>query len=190
MKKIFFYGIAAFLTFSFILVEASSWTSDAAHSRLGFTITHMGINDVNGEFKDFEVKLNTPNGDFTGATVEMTAQTASITTGMEMRDNHLKTADFFDAEKYPTLTFKSITVTKVPKMNKYTVTGNLTMHGVTKSVVLTATHNGTAKNQAGGDVAGFKMTGTIKRSDFGVGQPSPGLSDEVRLNADLEVAKN
>jgi polyisoprenoid-binding protein YceI len=119
----------------------------------------------------------------------MTAQANSINTGIEMRDNHLKTADFFDAEKFPTLTFKSTSVKKA-KGNKYEIVGDFTMHGITKSVVLTAVNTGVVKNQAGNDVAGLSISGVVKRSDFGVGQAGPGLSDEVKLVADLEVSKN
>jgi polyisoprenoid-binding protein YceI len=101
----------------------------------------------------------------------------------------LKTADFFDAEKFPTLTFKSTSVKKA-KGNKYEIVGDFTMHGITKSVVLTAVNTGVVKNQAGNDVAGLSISGVVKRSDFGVGQAGPGLSDEVKLVADLEVSKN
>jgi len=189
MKKVIFTVSAAFMLLSFAMLEVSSWTSDAAHSRFGFTINHMGISDINGEFKKFDLKVTTPNADFTDATIEMNAEVNSINTGIEMRDNHLKTPDFFDAEKYPEISFKSTSVKK-GKNNSYTVTGNLTMHGVTKTVSFVAVHTGTAKNRAGNDVAGMKMTGSIKRSDFKVGDTSPGLSDEVKLIADIEVAKN
>ena len=188
MKKVFVAFAAFALLASFIINEVASWSLDGAHSRLGFTITHMGITDINGEFSKFDVKISTPNADFSDATIEMNAEAKSINTGLSMRDEHLRTADFFDVEKYPTLSFKSTSIKK-EKGNKYTVVGDFTMHGKTKSVKLTAIHTGSAKNQAGGDVAGLKLTGTVKRSDFGVGQAGPGLSDEVKLNADLEIAK-
>jgi polyisoprenoid-binding protein YceI len=112
-----------------------------------------------------------------------------VNTGLEMRDNHLKTGDFFDVEKFPTLTFKSTSVKKA-KGNNYTIVGDFTMHGVTKAVSLVGVHTGSAKNRAGNDVAGLQITGVVKRSDYGVGQVGPGLSDEVKLIADLEVSKN
>ena len=189
MKKVFFTVLAGLLLMSFIANEVISWSVDKSHSRLGFTINHMGISDINGQFSTFESKISTPNADFSDAIIELSAEAKSINTGIGMRDDHLRSADFFEVEKFPTLTFKSTSVKKA-KDNKYTVVGDLTMHGVTKSVSFTAIHNGTAKNQAGNDVAGFKMIGSIKRSDFNVGQVSPGLSDEVKLIADLEVAKN
>ncbi|MFZ9586424.1 MAG: YceI family protein [Crocinitomicaceae bacterium] len=189
MKKVVLSVFAAFALFSFTVLELADWSMDGAHSRLGFTIQHMGITDIHGQFSNFDVKMSTPNADFESATIEMTAQANSINTGIEMRDNHLKTADFFDAEKFPTLTFKSTSVKKA-KGNKYVITGDFTMHGVTKSVTLQAVNTGVVKNQAGNDVAGFRITGVVKRTDFGVGQSGKGLADEVNLIADLEVSKN
>jgi polyisoprenoid-binding protein YceI len=189
MKKITFYSAIALLSFSFVLSEAIDWTSDAAHSRLGFSIRHLGVNDVNGEFKKFDVKLNAPNGDFEGCSIDMTADASSIYTGIDMRDNHLKTADFLDVEKFPKLSFKSSSVVKLKK-GVFQVNGILTMHGVTKSVVLTASHNGTVKTESGKNLAGFKLAGTVKRSDFGIGNTTPVLSDEVKLLCDLEVSEN
>lgn len=191
MKKVILSLTAGLFLMSFVATEVASWSNDKAHSRLGFAITHMGISDVNGEFSSFESKISSPNGDFTGATIELNAEAKSINTGLGMRDDHLRTADFFDVEKYPALTFKSTSVKKGKGKNSYVVNGDLTMHGVTKAVSFVATHNGTAKNQAGNDVAGFKMLGSIKRSDFKLAESANGyLSDEVKLIADLEYAKN
>jgi polyisoprenoid-binding protein YceI len=186
MKKVVLSLFAAFALFSFTALEVANWSLDGAHSRLGFTITHMGITNISGQFSNFDVKISTPNEDFVGASIELTAQSNSVTTGLEMRDNHLKTAD---VEKYPTLTFKSTSVKKA-KGNNYTIVGDFTMHGVTKAVSLVGTHTGSAKNRAGNDVAGLQITGVVKRSDYGVGEAGPGLSDEVKLIADLEVSKN
>lgn len=189
MKKVFLPATLALALMSFVVATVATWKSDGAHSRLGFSITHMGISEVNGQFDKFDVTISTPNSDFTGATIEMTAQASTINTGMSMRDDHLRTADFFDVANHPTLTFKSTSVKK-DKGNAYTVTGDLTMKGITKTVTFQAIHNGNAKNRAGGDVAGFRMTGTVKRSDFKVGEPGGTLADEVKLIADLEVAKD
>jgi polyisoprenoid-binding protein YceI len=148
MKKVVLSLFAAFALFSFTALEVANWSIDGAHSRLGFAITHMGITDIHGQFSNFDVKISTPNEDFTGASIEMTAQSNSVNTGLEMRDNHLKTADFFDTEKFPTLSFKSTSVKKAKGTN-YTIVGDFTMHGVTKAVSLVGTHTGTAKNRAG-----------------------------------------
>lgn len=179
------------LALSFTVVTSSIWSSDAAHSRLGFTITHMGISDMNGSFTNYEVKMTATKEDFSDAKVELTGEVNSIYTANEMRDGHLKGADFFDAEKFPTFNFTSKSFTKVPKSkNEYKVVGDLTMHGVTKEVTMIAVHNGTMTNPMNKkEVSGFKMTGTINRIDFGVGAENPGLSNEVKVTADLELVK-
>jgi polyisoprenoid-binding protein YceI len=188
MKKIVFLLALSMVSFSFVLFESTDWTSDVAHSRLGFTIQHLGVADINGEFKKFEVKINTSNGEFEGSSIEMSADVSSINTGIDMRDNHLKTADFFDVEKFPKIAFKSTSVNKIKKA-VFQVNGKLTMHGVTAPVTLTATHNGTVKTESGKNLAGFKLTGVVKRSDFGIGDATPVLSDEVKLQCDLELSE-
>lgn len=178
--------------FSFTVLETITYSVDGSHSRLGFTIKHMGISDFNGSFNSFETKITTTKADFSDAVVELSADVNTINTGNEMRDGHLKGADFFDTEKFPKLTFKS-TSFKLVKGNKYKIVGDLTMHGVTKKVELDATHYGNVENpQSKKSVAGFKVTGVIKRSDFGIapGFPTSGLSDEVNLLADLELGRD
>lgn len=187
MKKIFILLVTSILTVSFIVNAIANWSLDGSHSRLGFTITHMGITDVHGEFSKFDVKIAQPNSDFTDATIEMTAESKSINTGIAMRDEHLRAADYFNAEKFQKLTFKSTGVRKI-KDNEYEIVGEFTMKGVTKKLTLNAIHTGTAKNK-GGEAVGLKITGVVKRSDFGVGEVGPGLSDEVKLIADLELSK-
>lgn len=184
--------LAVVALFSFTVVEQFSYTVDNAHSRLGFTIKHMGISDFNGNFGKFETKITTSKADFSDAVVELSADVNTINTGNEMRDGHLKSADFFETEKFPTLTFKS-TSFKLVKGKNYKIEGELTLHGVTKKVTLNAVHYGNVENpQNKKTVAGFKVTGVVKRSDFGIGAgfPAPGLSDEVNLLADLELGRN
>jgi polyisoprenoid-binding protein YceI len=190
LKITLFVAVAAL--FSFTVIEQFNYTLDPAHSRLGFTIKHMGVSDFNGNFGKFETSITTSKADFSDAVVELTADVNTINTGNEMRDGHLKSADFFETEKYPTLNFKS-TSFKLVKGNKYKIMGNLTLHGVTKPVELTAVHYGSVENpQSKKMVAGFKVTGVIKRSVFGIGAgfPAPMLSDEVNLLADLELGRN
>jgi polyisoprenoid-binding protein YceI len=184
--------LAVVALFSFTVVEQFSYTVDNAHSRLGFTIKHMGISDFNGNFGKFETKITTSKADFSDAVVELSADVNTINTGNEMRDGHLKSADFFETEKFPTLTFKS-SAFKLVKGKNYKIEGDLTLHGVTKKVTLNAVHYGNVENpQNKKTVAGFKVTGVIKRSEFGIGAgfPAPGLSDEVNLLADLELGRN
>jgi len=191
MKKIFITLSAALALVSFVVLDAGSWSLDAGHSRLGFTVKHMEISETVGQFDKFDVKITTPNADFSDATIELTAEAKTVNTYLSMRDDHLRSADFFDVEKHPTITFKSTSVKKA-KGNNYVIKGNFTMHGVTKTVVLAGVHNGTTKNRAGADLAGLKISGMIKRSEYGVGvtMPNTVVADEIYLNADLEVSKN
>jgi polyisoprenoid-binding protein YceI len=179
------------LALSFTVATSSIWSLDGVHSRLGFTVKHMGISDFNGSFGNYEVKMTATKEDFSDAKVELTGDIASINTANEMRDNHLKSADFFDAEKYPKFTFVSKSFTKDAKSkNSYKVVGDLTLHGITKEVTMTAVHNGTITNpQNKKEISGFKMTGTINRLDFKVGGENPGLSNDVHVTADLELVK-
>lgn len=190
MKRITILLVAAVVAFSsFSVIE--NWKSDKAHSHLAFSVTHMGISDQPGIFKTFEVTIKSEKPDFSDATVELTADVASINTGVEMRDNHLKSADFFDVAKYPTLNFKSTGLSSLGN-NKYKLAGNLTLHGVTKSVTMDLWYRGTFTNpQSKAPVSGFQVTGTIKRSDFGIapGFPAAMLGDEVTIKADGEFGK-
>jgi polyisoprenoid-binding protein YceI len=171
---------------------AQTWSLDKAHSKLGFSITHLLVSEVEGSFKNFEAKVTSSKDDFSDATVELTADAASIDTDNDDRDKHLRTADYFDTEKFPTLTFKSKSIKKVDG-KKYTLTGDLTLHGVTKTVTLAVTFNGTAVHPyTKKTVAGFKVTGTIKRTDFGIspGTPAAVLSDDVAINVNAEFTKD
>jgi len=191
MKKILITLSAALALVSFVVLDAGSWSLDSGHSRLGFSVKHMEISETVGQFDKFDVKITTPNADFSDATIELTAEAKTVNTYLSMRDDHLRSADFFDVEKHPTITFKSTSVKKA-KGNNYVIKGDFTMHGVTKTVVLAGVHNGTTKNRAGADLAGLKISGMIKRSEYGVGvtMPNTVVADEIYLNADLEVSKN
>ncbi|MBX3253445.1 MAG: YceI family protein [Chitinophagaceae bacterium] len=180
-----FFALTAFATLNGI------WKNDPPHSQLGFTVTHLGISDVSGTFNDFEVTIQSSKADFSDAVFELNAKVASIDTRVEQRNNHLKSADFFDVEKYPSLTFKSTSVKPAGK-NTYKLTGNLTMHGVTKPVTMDLLYRGTIENpMSKKPTAGFQLTGTIKRSDFNVGDKFPAamVSDEVRIKADGEFGQ-
>ncbi|AKD02325.1 YceI family protein [Pontibacter korlensis] len=187
MKKLLvivfaFFSLSAFTTLNGV------WTNDDAHSQLGFTVNHLGIADVSGTFNDFDVKITSAKPDFSDAVVELTAKTASIDTRVGDRDAHLKSPDFFNVEKYPTMDFKSTSVKKAGK-NNFKLNGNLTLAGVTKPVTLDMIYNGSVENpMSKKQTAGFQVTGTIKRSDFNLGSsfPAPMISDEVRIKADGE----
>ena len=181
----------ALLIASTVFAAVTLWTNDKAHSQLQFTVTHLGISDVSGTFNDFDVKVNATKDDFSDAVFELTAQVASVDTRVEARNNHLKSADFFDAEKYPAITYKSSAITNTGE-NQYTLTGDLTMHGVTKPVTMDLLYRGKlVDDKTGKETVGFQLTGEIKRSDFniGAGFPEPMLSDVVRIKADGEFVK-
>lgn len=182
--------LASFLVLTAFTTAVSTWTNDDPHSQLGFTVTHLGIADVSGTFNDIDVTVHAAKPDFNDASFELTAKTASIDTRVEARNNHLKSADFFDAEKYPALSFKSTSIQKIGE-NKYNLTGDLNIHGVTKQVSMALLYKGTVENpMSKKQTAGFQITGTIKRSDFGIGGKFPAamISDEVRIKADGEFA--
>lgn len=189
MKRI---SLSIVLMLLAITAFSQTWVSDAAHSRLGFTISHLMISHVTGNFKQFEVKAVTTKPDYSDAKIEVVAQIASINTDQEQRDTHLKSADFFDATKFTTLVFKSTSITNI-KGNDYKLTGNLTMHGITKPVVLDLVFEGKVTNPMNKkDIAVFTVKGLLKRSDFGIGSKFPAamIGDEVTLNASVELSPN
>ena len=190
MKK----AIFSLLIFSISLVASAqqSWSNDPYHSRLGFVVKHLTISEINGQFSSITIKVKTTKPDFTDMKVNLTAKTASITTGVEMRDNHLKTADFFDVEKFPELTFESTSL-KVISDKKFLLTGNLSLHGVTKVVTLSVDYNGSVVNSMSKkDTFGFHISGAVKRSDFGIGPkfPEQMVSDVIQIVADAEFSKD
>ena len=193
MKKLsLLLSIVAVITLSaFTARTPSVWTNDAPHSQLFFTVTHLGINDVSGTFDDFTVSVESSKPDFSDAAFNLTAKTSSINTRVEARNNHLKSADFFDVEKYPELTFTSTEI-KPAGENKYKLTGDLTIHGVTKTVTVDLWYRGQTTNPMSSKLTtSFQINGTIKRSDFEVGGKFPEaiVSDEVRIVANGEFVQ-
>jgi polyisoprenoid-binding protein YceI len=184
-------SVATLLSISATYAQ-TTWTADKAHAKVGFTVTHLMLTEVDGNFKNYDAKITATKPDLSDAVVEFTADVNSINTENDRRDTHLKSPDFFDAAKYPTVTFKSTSFQKV-EGKKYKLAGNLTMHGVTKPVTLDAVLTGPVvmENPRGKqEKAGLKLSGTLKRSDFGVGSSSTAVvSDEVELKATGEFAK-
>lgn len=145
----------------------TTWVIDKSHSKVGFTVTHLLITEVDGHFKDFDVKVSTNREDFENAKIEFTAKTASIFTDNDRRDEHLRSDDFFNSEKFPEMKFVSKSFKKVGK-NKYKLVGDLTIRDVTKQVNLDVTYNGTTKDPWGNIKAGFTVTGQLNRFDYGL----------------------
>lgn len=143
----------------------SSYTIDKSHSEALFQVRHL-VTRVRGRFDDFEGTLNFDAGNPGASSVSVTIQATSIDTNEKDRDTHLRSADFFDVEKFPQVTFKSTSITGSGE--NYRVVGDLTIHGVTKEVTLPATFLGTAKDPWGNDRVGFESELTINRKDFGL----------------------
>ena len=189
MKKLAIILSAVFVLTAFTTVN--TWKNDKPHSQLSFAVTHLGVSDVSGTFNDFGVTVSSSKPDFSDATFEFTAKINSIDTRVEARDQHLKSADFFDAEKYPEMTFKSTSL-KQSGRDKYKLTGDLTIHGITKPVIMDLLYRGTVENpMSKKQTAGFQLSGVVKRSDFGIGEKfaAPFISDEVRVKADGEFVQ-
>jgi len=179
------------LLFSFESAEKGVWSVDKDHAKLSFTVSHLMVSDVEGWFKTFDAKVTSSGEDFSDAVAEMTADVNSVNTESEKRDKHLKSEDFFDATKYPLITFKSISFKKV-KDNSYKVSGDLTMHGVTKKIELDAVSKSGTNPMNKKAVTGFKITGKINRSDFGIAPSTSSamVGDEVSLVANAEFIRN
>lgn len=190
MKKLSIIFSAFVVLSSFTLLD-NVWTNDDPHSQVQFTVTHLGVADVSGTFNDFEAKISSSKPDFSDGVFELTAKVNSIDTRVDARNKHLKSPDFFDAVKYPELSFKSTSLKKSGK-NRYKLTGNLSLHGITKPVTLVLLYRGSVENpMSKKQTEGFKVTGTINRSDFNLGGsfPEPMISNEVRIEADGEFVQ-
>lgn len=187
---------------SFLMMAASfaqtNWKLDNSHSKLGFSVTHMMVAETEGKFKIFEGTVNSKSEmDFTDAQINFTADASSINTDDEKRDGHLKSPDFFDVAKYPTISFKSTSMKPDGKgKTSYIVEGDLTMHGVTKRVKLNAIGAAkTVKDPYGNTKNGFKVTGVINRKDFGLSWNAAleaggvAVSEDVNLNLNIELNK-
>jgi polyisoprenoid-binding protein YceI len=189
MKKISVLMLGLLISGS--MLAQSTWTIDKVHSKIGFSVSHMVVSETEGSFKDYTGSVVSKTDDFSGAEVSFTAKVASIDTENERRDGHLKSADFFDAEKFPEISFKG---NLVKEGNKYKLKGDFTMKGVTKKVEFDVTYGG--KIDTGrGEKAGFKVLGSINRQDYGLNWANKLASgemvvgDDVSLNIKIELDK-
>jgi polyisoprenoid-binding protein YceI len=170
----------------------ANWIIDTNHSEVGFKVKHLVISNASGKFTKFEGTLSADKEDLSDAKITFSADIDSIHTGNEQRDGHLKSADFFDAAQFPTLSFVSTSLTPAGGSD-YTLKGNFTMHGVTKPVELNVEFGGIQKDLYGQTVAGFEITGKLKRSEFGLtwsavteaGGLVVGEDVKVHINAEL-----
>ncbi len=175
-------------------VPGGEYKLDPAHSVIGFAIRHLEISWVEGRFKDFNGAVRYDEKDVTKSSVEFAAKVASIDTGVEPRDKHLRTADFFDVEKFPEMTFKSTRVER-KGADSYVLHGDLTLKGVTKAVALPFTVTGAIKDPWGNTRFGVEAEAKLDRRDFGInfGTALPGggldIGHEVTINLHLEAVK-
>ncbi|MGN6638659.1 MAG: YceI family protein [Mucilaginibacter sp.] len=173
---------------------ATKWSIDPTHSEVQFKVKHLVISTVTGSFQNFEGTVETEGDDFSNAQVNFSLDVTSINTNQEQRDGHLKSADFFDAEKYPHIKFESTSVTKEGD-DEYKLTGNLTIKDVTKPVTLKVEHGGMATDFYGNTKAGFEIEGKINRKEFGLtwnGVTEAGaivVGEDVKLHANIQLAK-
>ncbi|MFD0940616.1 YceI family protein [Pedobacter boryungensis] len=174
-------------------MATTKWTLDPTHSELQFKVKHLMITTVTGNLKSFSAELTSNDDDFTNADISFKGDISSIDTGNTDRDNHLKSADFFDAEKFESISFKSTSVEKDD--DDYTVKGDLTIKDTTKSVKLIAEFGGIATDPWGNTKAGFTLSGKINRADFGLtwnaALETGGVmvSEEVRILGELQFVK-
>jgi len=191
MKKLFaLLAVAGFLAVT--SVNAAEYGFDKAHSHIGFSVKHI-LSKVPGEFKDYDGTFSFDPAKPEAGKINVTIQAASISTDNEMRDHHLQSPDFFDVEKYPTITYKSTKVSKGDGDNKYVVEGKLTMHGVTKPVTLDVEYLGADTMPMGKDgamtasIAGFSATAKIDRRDFGLVWNKTLASGNLMVSNDVDI---
>jgi polyisoprenoid-binding protein YceI len=175
-------------------MSKTKWILDSTHSELGFKIKHLMITNVSGSFKNFRADVETDGEDFSSSQISLSVDVASVSTNNEQRDAHLLASDFFEAEKYPELTFRSTKIEKTG-IDTFALYGALTLKGVSKPVQLNIEYNGVTKDPWGGERAGFAVTGKINRSDWGLnfnGVLETGgvmLSEEVKIHSEIQLVK-
>ena len=173
----------------------ATYKIDEMHSDITFKVKHLMISSVTGSFANFDANLEAQKEDFSDAKISFTADIASITTGNNQRDSHLKSEDFFDVAKYPTLNFLSTSINKTDDDNVYELIGDLTIKGVTKPIILTVEYGGTMTDFYGQFKAGFDINGQISRSVFGLTWSAVTeaggvvVSDDVKLNLSIQMIK-
>ncbi|ANU15067.1 hypothetical protein B481_3002 [Planococcus halocryophilus Or1] len=161
------------------------WTVDTAHSEIGFSVKHMMISKVRGTFTSYEATIEANEEDLQGALIDFKIDVASISTKNNDRDNHLRSADFFDAEQFPHITFKANEIVK--KGDEYTMTGDLTMKDVTHPVTFDVEYNGKGTNPWGVEVVAYNVDGKVTRKDFGLTWNQALETGGVMVGEDIKI---
>ncbi|MCP2035999.1 YceI family protein [Planococcus liqunii] len=162
------------------------WTIDAAHSEIGFSVKHMMISKVKGSFTSFDAEVEANEEDLNGALIDFKIDVASINTNNTDRDNHLRSADFFDAESHPHITFKANDITK--KDDEYELTGDLTIKGITRPATFEVEYGGKGTNPWGVEVVAFSAEGKVNRKDFGLTWNQALETGGVMVGEDIKIA--
>lgn len=190
MKKVFSLMLAAVGLLSVSLAQtAKTWNVDKMHSAVKFSVTHLVISEVDGSFKVFDGNMVSTKEDFSDAKINFTVDVNSINTDNASRDGHLKGDDFFNAEKYPAMTFTS-TSFKKKSGNMYELTGNMTVRDITKKVTFAVKYGGTTKDPYGNVKAGFKATGSINRLEYGLKWNTLTEAGGAVVGADVDLTIN
>lgn len=163
------------------------WTIDPAHSSIDFTVKHMMIAKVKGTFHQFEASITGDAHDLTSADIDFSIDLNSVDTRNSDRDAHLRSADFFEIEKFPNLTFKATSIKKSGD-GEYSITGDVTLHGVTRSETFNAEFEGAGKDPWGNEKVGFSATGSLKRSDYGLTYNAVLETGGVLIGDEIKVA--
>jgi polyisoprenoid-binding protein YceI len=177
-----------------IIMALTKWSVDPTHSSIDFSVKHMMIATVKGAFKEYSATIEADPSDLTTANIEFNVALASVDTRNEDRDNHLRSADFFDVENLPTMNFKATNIVKNDE-GEYDVTGDLTLHGITRSEKFAVTFEGQGKDPWGNEKVGFSGEGKIKRSDYGLtwnaALETGGVlvGDQIKIFLEIQAAK-
>jgi len=174
---------------AFAKAQTTQWGYDDTHAKVGFTISHFGISETEGKFTKFSGTVLSDKPDFSDAKIEITIDVNSINTEAPQRDAHLRSADFFDVVKFPSIVFKSRKLVAAGK-NKYNLTGDIIMHGVTKEITLDVIYKGTVVDPYKNTKAGFKLSGTLNRNDFGLSWNGKLASGEILVGNEVELLIN
>ena len=167
-------------------MSTTKWAIDPTHSEIGFKVKHMMFTNVSGKFQKFTADIIAEGDDFENAAINFSGDIESLTTGNADRDTHLLSPDFFDVEKFPKITFNSTSVKKIDE-NQYEITGDLSLHGATKSVKLDAEYSGQMKDPWGNTKAGFALTGKINRKDWGLNWNAALETGGVLVGEDIKL---
>ncbi|MFM2146301.1 MAG: hypothetical protein RL732_1137 [Bacteroidota bacterium] len=187
MKKHFLSAVA--ILAGFVSQAQTSWNTDNSHSNVKFTVTHLVVSEVEGSFRVFSGTVKSAKPDFTDAAINFSVDVNSVNTDNEMRDKHLKSDDFFNAEKFPAMTFKGTSFKKVSN-NKYVLQGDLTIRDVTKKVTFDVTYGGTTKDPWGNTKAGFKAKGKINRFDYNLKWNTLTEAGGTVVSKDVDIVVN